>query len=332
MTAPESTAVVLAEDLTLGLSRVPVTMPGSGEVMVGVEWAGVCGSDLHVLRSGAWVETWPAVLGHEVVGVVEACPGGELGVGERVVLDSRVPCGRCDSCRRAPNLCESLTWLGESRPGGYQSRLVVPVTSTVRVPDGLESDVAVLAEPLAVALHAVLRGARVAGGSLADCLVLGGGPIGQLVATLLLDGAGGDGPVTVVEPQADRRRMAAALGADVARVVDRTRRWTTVVDAAGYDGSLLDCLQAVRSGGTILVVSLAHAAVSLTPADVVEKAATIVGVNGFDDELELAVRTLAADPARYRPLVSEAVLLEDAPAALRRWLGAPPTGKAVIRP
>jgi 2-desacetyl-2-hydroxyethyl bacteriochlorophyllide A dehydrogenase len=332
MSFSESIAVVLNQDLSLGLTCSEVTMPSTGEVLVGVEWAGVCGSDLHVLRSGDWVTSWPAVLGHEVVGIVEDCPGGELHVGERVVLDSRVPCGRCDPCRRAPNLCDSLTWLGESRPGGYQSRLVVPVSATVHVPDELESDLAVLAEPLAVALHALARGTAAAGGSLGDCLVLGGGPIGQLVTSLLLEGMGAPRSITVVEPQAERRRLAEAIGADVAEAIDRTLRWTTVIDAAGYDDSLLDCVRAVGSGGTIVIVSLPHTPVSLTPAVVAEKAVTIVGVNGFDVELPLAVSTLVANPARFRPLISEAVLLEDAPAALSRWLATPPTGKAVIRP
>jgi 2-desacetyl-2-hydroxyethyl bacteriochlorophyllide A dehydrogenase len=327
-------AIVLGDDLALRLDHRETPDVGRGEVLVRVEWTGVCGSDLHVLRSGDWVTSWPAVLGHENVGVVESCPGSERVPGERVVLDSRVACGECAGCESSPHLCTALTWLGESMPGGYQQRLVVPVSSTVSVPAELESDIAVLAEPLAVALHTVHRAAQGAGGKLGDCLLLGAGPIGQLIATLLLDPAGDRGvaSVTAVEPHDERRRLAEAVGCSVAPAIPSGRVWDTVIDAAGYSDSLLDGLGAVGRGGTVVLVALAHRAVSLMPADLAEKSVTLIGVNGFQDELPLAVRTLAAGPESYRPLITDAVLLDEAPEALARWVGAPPVGKAVIRP
>ncbi len=108
--------ILLQEDLTLRLAHREIPEPVPGEAMVRVEWTGVCGSDLHVLGTGDWVSSWPAVLGHEVVGVVESCPGDELPAGQRVLLDSRVPCRECAGCRRSPHLCTALTWLGESMP------------------------------------------------------------------------------------------------------------------------------------------------------------------------------------------------------------------------
>jgi threonine dehydrogenase-like Zn-dependent dehydrogenase len=109
-------AVLLERDLTvhLGLRQLPPPLPG--EALVRVERAGVCGSDLHVLRTGAWVSRWPATLGHEIIGVVEQCPGGEMAAGQRVVVDSRVPCGDCDGCTATPNLCGKLAWVGEAFP------------------------------------------------------------------------------------------------------------------------------------------------------------------------------------------------------------------------
>src|SRR5438034_383570 len=73
--------------------------PAPDEATIRVEWAGICGSDLHVMRTGAWVEQWPATLGHEVVGRVEAAgPAVSVEPGARVVLDSRLPCMSCPAC------------------------------------------------------------------------------------------------------------------------------------------------------------------------------------------------------------------------------------------
>lgn len=321
-------ALLLDRDLTLRVEDVPDPRPSAGEVLVEVSWTGVCGSDVHVLGSGDWVTDWPAVLGHEVCGRVLECPGGELAPGEPVVLDSRVPCGKCQGCARAANLCDELAWLGECRPGGFQERVVVPVTSAVPVPAELPLDVAVLAEPLAVAGHAMRR-TTASGGATGPCLVLGGGPVGQLVSLLAADAGAA---VHVVEPDPRRRLLAAALGAAVSPCIPAGTSWHTVIDAAGYATSLPDAVDTVRRGGVVTVVALAHEPVELVPARFVERSATLVGSSGFDDELPWALRTLASDPATYRPLVTEALDLEEAPARLARWRTDPPTGKVVIRP
>ena len=97
--------------------------------------------------------------------------------GTVVVVDSRLPCGKCAGCQKAPSLCHNMSWLGEALPGGFARHLVVPVTSLVRCPAQLEPAIAVLAEPLAVAMHAVSRLAHRPD----DVLVLGYGPVGALV-------------------------------------------------------------------------------------------------------------------------------------------------------
>jgi threonine dehydrogenase-like Zn-dependent dehydrogenase len=105
-----------------------------------------------------------------------------------------------------------------------------------------------------------------------------------------------------------------------------------VVDAAGYPRSLAAACQEVANGGTVLLVALSTEAVPVVPANVVERALSIVGSVGFDDELAEAVGVLAAAPDRYRPLVSEAVLLEEAPQRLAQLGRSPSAGKVVVRP
>ena len=196
----------------LGTRELSPPAPGEATVL-GVAWAGVCGSDLHVLRSGAWVAYWPATLGHEVVGVVEDCPGNEVPVGVAVAVDSRLPLRALPGSAlksAGSSLCYRMSWLGEARPGGFARHLVVPATSLVPCPAGLELAIAVLAEPLAITMHAVSGLTRRPG----RALIMGYGPIGALGAP----GAHAAPlaralPVAVLEPTPARLQLSMALGA-----------------------------------------------------------------------------------------------------------------------
>jgi threonine dehydrogenase-like Zn-dependent dehydrogenase len=327
-------ALLLDEHLGIALGSRRLPPPATGEALVRVAWAGVCGSDLHVLRTGEWVAYWPATLGHEVVGVVEECPGAELPAGTTVVIDSRLPCGNCAGCQKAPSLCHNMSWLGEAMPGGFARHLVAPVTSLVPSPPQLETAIAVLAEPLAVAMHAVSRLAQRPD----DVLIFGYGPVGALVHLELVRRWPGL-PVFVSEVSQARRQLALALGAEAAVPITAAtdgepHLFSLVVDAAGYPRSLVDAGNRAANGGTVLVVALAFDAVEIVPAHLVERALTIVGSVGFDDELQQALLVLAADPDRYRPLVTEAVLLEEAPERLASLASAqePAAGKVLVRP
>lgn len=332
-------ALLLDEGLALSLGTRELLPPGPGEALVRVAWAGVCGSDLHVLRSGAWVTYWPATLGHEVVGVVEQCPGGEVPVGAAVAVDSRLPCRQCAGCEKAPSLCYLMSWLGEARPGGFARHLVVPVTSLVLCPAGLELAIAVLAEPLAITMHAVSALARPP----QDALILGYGPIGALVHLELARRWPGL-RVSVREPAPARLLLGTAMGASDPQgrfghgaPRDDLRSYDLVVDAAGYPESLTDACSYTANGGTVLVVALGHGAVAVAPAELVERSLTITGSVGFDQELAEALALLATAPDRYRPLVTEAILLEEATQRLAGLAaspatGSPATGKLVLRP
>jgi threonine dehydrogenase-like Zn-dependent dehydrogenase len=359
-------ALLLNRDLTLSLGTRQLLPPAAGEALVRVAWAGVCGSDLHVLRTGEWVAYWPATLGHEVVGVVDECPGAEIAPGTAVVVDSRLPCGGCAGCQKAPSLCHNMSWLGEARPGGFARHLVVPVTSLVPCPSPLEPAIAVLAEPLAVAMHAVSRLPHAPD----DALLLGYGPIGALVHLELARRWPGLS-VYVSEASEARCQLALALGARLVEAAGPARQtgisttattttptattttatnsttttnststttspmlFSLVVDAAGYPGSLADACNRAANGGSVLLVALSFEGVDVVPAHLVERSLTVAGSVGFDDELDEALILLAADPDRYRPLVSEAVLLEEAAERLAAMAQAtePSAGKVLVRP
>jgi threonine dehydrogenase-like Zn-dependent dehydrogenase len=325
MSGIRTQAVLLDRGLTLHLGERDVPEPLPGQALVRLEWAGICGSDLHVMRTGDWVSDWPATLGHEIVGIVQRCPGGELAEGARVVVDSRVPCGSCAGCQRAANLCTGLRWVGEAYPGGLARQGVFPAAGLHPCPPELEAAVAVLAEPLAVAMHAV---GRIPGQPSRAC-ILGYGPIGALVhLELARRWPGIDVSVREIDP--DRRELAEAFGAGLA-AAGGDQTWPVVVDAAGYPNSLRDAIASTENGGVVLQVALGHAPITIDGSAIVEHALTIIGCNGFDAELPEAIAVLNRAPDAYRPLITEALLLEEAVPRLRELPTRPSVGKVVIR-
>jgi 2-desacetyl-2-hydroxyethyl bacteriochlorophyllide A dehydrogenase len=326
------TAVELDRDLQLAVVQRPLRAPRPDEVLVRVEWAGLCGSDLHVISHGHWVVDWPAVLGHELCGVVEqaGCAAG-IEAGTRVVADSRVPCGACDACAAGePDRCTELRFVGEALPGGFATHCLLPARLAHPVPAGLEPSVAVLAEPLAIALHALGK----LDAAPRRALVLGHGPIGALIHIELrrrhpeLD-------VTVAEPAPLRAALARAYGATVHRsaaALGAGERFDLVVDAAGYPGALGDAVRAAAAGADVLLVALSAEPVTISPMELTERRLRLIGCNAFVAELPAAIELLADEGWRYAPVVTEAVSLAELPAVARRQLAAPDAIKVLVRP
>lgn len=301
---PVPTAFRVNRDLSLEVGETTRAPIGPGEVRVRPAYAGVCGSDLHAAHTGAWIEYWPATLGHEVVAVVAESSAAVAAVGDRVVVDSRIPCRACADCVVSPRFCADLTWLGESRPGGFATDLVVPASSLFPVPDGLPLDVAVLAEPLAVVLRAL--DALPAGAE--RVLVQGYGPIGALAHRVL---AARGVRVAVTEARQDRLDLAASRGAEPLDRID------AVIDAAGFPGSVRAAVQAVRRGGTVLVVALGAHPIDVVAQDLVERGVQIATSIGFDDgDIPRALELLAADPEGYAAVISTRIPLAELPATL----------------
>src|SRR6185503_5401125 len=179
--------------------RVEETGEPEGEVLVRVEGATACGTDVKMLRHGHRIlGGYPARFGHETAGV-------RLDTGERVLVGDSVACGACAPCvaGRAA-ICRAPTWV----LGGFAQQIAAPEAALHALPDGLDFADAAMAEPLAACVHSVGRGSDAH-----DVAVLGGGTIGLMLARLLvLDGR----DVLVVDRHDERRAQAEALGARAA--------------------------------------------------------------------------------------------------------------------
>jgi 2-desacetyl-2-hydroxyethyl bacteriochlorophyllide A dehydrogenase len=157
--------------------------PGADEVQIRVSHCGICGTDLHVFH-GAMDHrvTKPAVIGHEMSGVIETVGAGVSGwaAGDRVTVRPLDACGACAACKAGnSHICMKLKFIGIDRPGAMQKLWTVPAKTLHRLPDSLSLKEGALIEPIAVACHDVRLG-EVAAGEFV--VVLGGGPIGALVA------------------------------------------------------------------------------------------------------------------------------------------------------
>lgn len=323
-------AALLDRSLALRLGTRELPSVGVGQTRVLVEWAGICGSDLHVMRTGDWVTEWPATLGHEIYGRVEESRGaGALVAGTAVVVDSRIPCGVCETCLTTPNWCPNIRFVGEACSGGFASHCVLPNTLLHVVPETLAGTTAVLAEPLAVVLHAISHLDR----EPARVAIVGHGPIGALLH-IELRRRFGAARIDIAEPAPVRAALSRALGAttEPSGTDLSAGGYDLVVDAAGYPESLAHAVRLASLGAHILLVALSGASVSVTPMEVVERRLRITGCNAFVDELSEAIALLSTDGGRYAPVVTDTIRLDELPAAVERLLTAPDAVKVLVQP
>lgn len=335
---------------------VPRALPGSDWVKLRVRCAGICGTDLHLLApdgSGSPIfRGWfpPVIeLGHEIVGEVVESQVPEAPIGALAVVDPLLGClanGRplCGSCRVGhPATCEDVDrgplhgyaiGFADGLGGGWGDEVVVHASQIHLVPDGLAPDVAVLAEPLAVTLHALRRSAPADG----PVLIVGGGSVG-LLAVVALRARPRPTPTVIVTRHEHQARLAAALGAAVvedsedsieelaARAGTSVRGrgsgatlrggYSTVIEAAGSRSALSLSARACAPRGTLHLLSAVHRT-EIDLAPVWSRELTLVGSfhygaqphNGTHD-LARALEILAADADEIGRIVSHRVVLDD---------------------
>jgi 2-desacetyl-2-hydroxyethyl bacteriochlorophyllide A dehydrogenase len=273
----------------MDLQDAPDPRAGPGDVVVRTAAAAICGSDLHGFREASPRRIPPLIMGHEVVGTVEAVGEGvdEALVGRRGVLKPIVACGRCEACRAGrTNLCAEGTLVGRDLSGGFAERFVVPARCVAALSPSVPDDVGTIVEPLANTVHVTRR--AVAGGD--DVLVIGAGPIGVLMARMSVEA--GAARVFVTDRIASRLELAAAQGATPLPVEDAEaalreatgdRGVDVVIDAVGVDATWALAPRAVRPGGRIEAVGLGAGAGALDYFAVIGKEATITGSFAWTD-------------------------------------------------
>jgi L-iditol 2-dehydrogenase len=300
--------------------------PGLGQVLIEIGAASVCGSDLHIWH---WAPAFhpilkpPRILGHEFAGrIVELGPDVTgWAVGDRVISESILGCGDCPRCRQGrANICDNFEVRGVHRDGGMAEYAVAEQRLLHRLPDSLPFERAALVEPLSVATHAVLARSGIQAGDRA--LVLGPGPIGQLVAQVAR-AAGAEVVVAGTESdQAVRLPTAERLGSgtiNVGResVLDGLERLTgqrqvdVAFECAGSAAATRAALDSVVKGGTVVLVALYSGPVELELAWVVRRELSIQATYaGTWSDFERSISFLDRGTVQVDPLIATYPLRE----------------------
>ncbi len=271
-------AVVLTDEVTLDVSR-PEPVPLPGEVLVRVLRAGICETDLQLVKG---YMGFRGILGHEFVGVALSGPFA----GRRVVGEINCGCARCDLCRRGlATHCPNRTVLGIlAHDGAFADLIAVPQRNLHEVPDSMSTDVAVFTEPVAAAFQIP---AQIPISADDRVVVLGDGRLGNLCGQVL---AGLSNRVLVVGKHPGKLALLAGLGIQTALLAEVApdRSADIVVDATGSETGLPTALTLVRPRGTIVLKTTVAGAQTLAWAPFVIDEVTLVGsrCGPFDQALK----------------------------------------------
>lgn len=283
---------------------LPDPHPGAGEVLVRVEAAGICRSDVHYRSGHRRIPGTPLVPGHEVAGVITAVGDGvpEARVGERVCLHYLVTCGRCAACvRGAEQFCATGAMIGLDRQGGYAEALVVPSVNAVTIPDAVSTEAAaVMMCSTATVLHAYRRAGLRPGERVA---VLGAGGLGLSAVQVAV--ALGASRVFAVDVNPVKLAAAERFGAapidgtgDIAAALLATGGVDVALELVGLADLMRVGVAALAPGGRAVAVGITSAEFGLDPfRDLVLAERSIIG---SADHLAAEVREVLGMAAEGR--------------------------------
>jgi (R,R)-butanediol dehydrogenase/meso-butanediol dehydrogenase/diacetyl reductase len=311
---------------TIELQTARALPPGRGQVRIRVAFVGLCGTDLHIVHGSMDRRVQvPLIFGHEMSGTVDEVGGGVDGwaTGDKVTVMPLVWDATCPACRAGnTHICQNLNFVGIDSPGALQPLWNVPASTLVRLPQHTALHDAALIEPVAVAVHDVRRG-RVSAGD--KIVVVGGGPIGLIIATVARH-VGGE--VAVVEPDPTRRARAAELGfiALHPKELDDPAwldEWTggagadVVFEVSGAAAGVALALPLAKVRGTIVVVGIHPEPRNVDLQRIFWRELTIVGARVYEkSDFEAAVELVSSGVIPTRALITRVVPLAETQSGL----------------
>jgi 2-desacetyl-2-hydroxyethyl bacteriochlorophyllide A dehydrogenase len=319
-------AAVLAEPRRIEIVNVPDAEPAAGQVLIQVEGASICGSDL----TGFWGVNarmrLPTIPGHEVAGTVVGTGDGVDAslVGSRVVVEPNVSCRTCEWCLLGlPNVCVRYRVLGESMdlPGGLAERIAVAADQVYQLPPDISSAEGAVVQPLSISYHGVVDRAQVQADE--TVLIVGAGPIG-LAALLFAREIGARCFVSDVVD--DRLEIARRLGADLTIRADATdvaavvreatdgRGADVAIEAVGgaQDQSLADASASTRIRGRIVVLGTFGKAPQPLPGYLFKnREQTMLGSHGHPGTFAPTLELVRAGRIRPADLITHTLPLDE---------------------
>ena len=306
---------------SIEISEAEVPAPGPGEVQIAVAFTGLCGTDLHILHGNMDARvTTPLTFGHEMSGTISTLGEGVMGwsTGDNVTVMPLVWDGTCPACLAGNNhICQNLVFVGIDSPGSLQEYWNVPADLLVAVPADLSLRNAALAEPVAVAVHDVRRSELKKGDKV---VVLGGGPIGVLIASV----ARSEGAIVAVsEPEPERRAQIERLGFEAIdpRAVDAAEwvtEWTegagadVVFEVSGAPAAVLVATALAKVRGTLVIVAIHPTPREIDLQRVFWRELSILGARVYQRiDFERAIELLQDGTIPVDEVISRVVPLEE---------------------
>ena len=221
------------------------TIDAKNNVLVKIKAAGICGSDVGIYHGTNAAATYPRVIGHEIVGVVEEVGGNakKIKVGDRVIVDQVTACGTCYACRKGrPNVCEHLQVRGVHIDGGYREYMAVPESDVYVLPDSLSYQDAVMIEPTTIAVQACSRAQLEFQDTV---MIIGAGALGSSMLRIVNLYS----PRKIIVVDIDEPKLEAALQNGA----------TVVIDCACFHGSFLTACKAAGNASRVITMGFSIA-------------------------------------------------------------------------
>ena len=310
----------------MGYTQRSIPTPKADEVLVKLEYVGICGSDMHYYETGAigdYVVKPPFVLGHEPGGTVVEVGSNvkHLKVGDKVALEPGKTCGHCEFCRQGKyNLCPDVVFFATPPVDGvFQEYVAHEAALCFKLPDNVSTLEGALIEPLAVGFHAANQGGAHAGQT---AVVMGAGCIG-LVSMMALK-AEGVSRVYVVDVMAKRLEKALELGADGVingkdeDAVEAVRRLTggmgcdLVIETAGTEITTRQTVHMTKKGATIVLVGYSKTGeITLPMSLALDKELTFKTVFRYRHIYPMAIDAVAAGRVNLKGIVTDIFDFDD---------------------
>ena len=306
--------------------EVPMPVPGENDVVVKIEYCGICGSDVHYYKDGRigdYIVEGEFILGHEVAATVTQVGSNvkHLVAGDRVALEPGITCGHCEQCTEGKyNLCKDVIFFATPPvQGALQNYVKHPASLCFKLPENVSTMEGALVEPLAVGLHACKQGNVGLGDSV---VILGAGCIG--LVTLLSVKAAGASNVIVVDLFDKRLGFAKEMGANHVinareeNVEERIkeilgeRGADVVIETAGSAKTIYQTPFFAKMGGTVVLVGLAaDADLKYNMAQVMNKELTIKSVFRYRNLYPTAISAIADGSIDVKKIVTHEFKFED---------------------
>ncbi|MBT8385807.1 MAG: L-threonine 3-dehydrogenase [Ignavibacteria bacterium] len=276
----------------LWLDKVPVPEYGPNDVLIKIQKAAICGTDIHIYNWDEWASNTipvPMVVGHEYVGVVEAFGENvqDVRVGELVSGEGHITCGHCRNCRAGRrHLCPNTLGVGVNRPGCFAEYLVIPVSNIWHCDPNISKDVLSIFDPLGNAVHTALS-FDVLG---EDVLITGAGPIGIMASAICKHAGARYVVITDINPY--RLELAKKMGVTKAVDVSKEKLSEVVNDLGMMEGfdvglemsgnpkALNDMIDVMFHGGNIALLGILPSDVAVNWNKIVFNGLTLRGIYG----------------------------------------------------